>query len=419
MLFCTFTWMTFLYNFITHFAYFFLRIYAIFNKKIKLFVNGREETFQHLSSIKREDRTIWFHIASLGEFEQAIPIIESTKDSWQDHKIIVTFFSPSGYEIRKNSKLADVICYLPFDTKANMKNFVELVHPEIAIIVKYEFWPNLLRQLKKQSIPTILVSGIFRKNQIFFKFTGKWLRKSLNAFHHFFVQDSYSMNLLESINFNNTSLTGDTRFDRVSKILEQDNTLSFISEFKNNQYTIVAGSTWNEGEGFLINYINKSKDEKFIIAPHTIDHNSILKLKKSLKKETILYSEKSGKNLSEYSVFIIDTVGLLTKIYSYADTAYVGGGFRTGLHNILEPATFGIPIVIGPEYSKFKEALDLVNLKGCISVHNQSVFSSTLRMLKNDINYRNEMGKVNKTYIKKNVGATAQIMHYINNQIRS
>ena len=419
MLFCTFTGMTFLYNFITHFAYFFLRIYAIFNKKIKLFVNGREETFQHLSSIKREDRTIWFHIASLGEFEQAIPIIESAKDSWQNHKIIVTFFSPSGYEIRKNSKLADVICYLPFDTKANMKKFVELVHPEIAIIVKYEFWPNLLRQLKKQSIPTILVSGIFRKNQIFFKFTGKWLRKSLNAFHHFFVQDSYSMNLLESINFNNTSLTGDTRFDRVSKILEQDNTLSFISEFKNNQYTIVAGSTWNEGEDFLINYINKSKDEKFIIAPHTIDHNSILKLKKSLKKETILYSEKSGKNLSEYSVFIIDTVGLLTKIYSYADTAYVGGGFRTGLHNILEPATFGIPIVIGPEYSKFKEALDLVNLKGCISVHNQSEFSSTLRMLKNDINYRNEMGKVNKTYIKKNVGATAQIMHYINNQIRS
>ena len=418
MLFCTFTWMTFLYNFITHFVYFFLRIYAIFNKKIKLFVNGREETFQHLSSIKREDRTIWFHVASLGEFEQAIPIIESTKDSWQDHKIIVTFFSPSGYEIRKNSKLADVICYLPFDTKANMKNFVELVHPEIAIIVKYEFWPNLLRQLKKQSIPTILVSGIFRKNQIFFKFTGKWLRKSLNTFHHFFVQDSSSMTLLESINFNNTSLTGDTRFDRVSKILEQDNTLSFISEFKNNQYTIVAGSTWNEGEDFLINYINKSKDEKFIIAPHTIDPNSILKLKESLKKETILYSEKEGKNLSEYTVFIIDTIGLLTKIYSYADTAYVGGGFNTGLHNILEPATFGIPIVIGSEYEKFREALDLVHLKGCISVQNQSAFSSIFNKLKDDINFRNEMGGINKTYIESNRGATAQIMHYIKTQIR-
>jgi len=386
---------------------------------MKLFVSGRAETFHHLSSIKKEDRTIWFHVASLGEFEQAIPIIESTKESWQDHKIIVTFFSPSGYEIRKNSKLADVICYLPFDTKSNMKRFVELVHPEIAIIVKYEFWPNLLRQLKKQSIPTILVSGIFRKNQIFFKSTGQWMRKSLTAFHHIFVQDSSSMDLLESINFSTISITGDTRFDRVSKILDQDNTLPFMSEFKNNQYTVVAGSTWNEGEDFLVNYINNSKDEKFIIAPHTINSNSILKLKESLKKETILYSEKEGKNLSEYTVLIIDTIGLLTKIYSYADTAYVGGGFRTGLHNILEPATFGIPIVIGSEYYKFKEAIDLVSLKGCISVQNQSTFSSTFRMLKNDLNYRKEMGKVNKMYIKKNIGATAQIMHYINNQISS
>ena len=386
---------------------------------MKLFVSGRAETFHHLSSIKKEDRTIWFHVASLGEFEQAIPIIESTKESWQDHKIIVTFFSPSGYEIRKNSKLADVICYLPFDTKSNMKRFVELVHPEIAIIVKYEFWPNLLRQLKKQSIPTILVSGIFRKNQIFFKSTGQWMRKSLTAFHHIFVQDSSSMDLLESINFSTISITGDTRFDRVSKILDQDNTLPFMSEFKNNQYTVVAGSTWNEGEDFLVNYINNSKDEKFIIAPHTINSNSILKLKESLKKETILYSEKEGKNLSEYTVLIIDTIGLLTKIYSYADTAYVGGGFRTGLHNILEPATFGIPIVIGSEYYKFKEAIDLVSLKGCISVQNQSTFSSTFRMLKNDLNYRKEMGKVNKMYIKKNIGATAQIMQYINNQISS
>jgi len=245
------------------------------------------------------------------------------------------------------------------------------------------------------------------------------MRKSLTAFHHIFVQDSSSMDLLESINFSTISITGDTRFDRVSKILDQDNTLPFMSEFKNNQYTVVAGSTWNEGEDFLVNYINNSKDEKFIIAPHTINSNSILKLKESLKKETILYSEKEGKNLSEYTVLIIDTIGLLTKIYSYADTAYVGGGFRTGLHNILEPATFGIPIVIGSEYYKFKEAIDLVSLKGCISVQNQSTFSSTFRMLKNDLNYRKEMGKVNKTYIKKNIGATAQIMQYINNQISS
>ena len=385
---------------------------------MKLFVSGRAETFQQISSLKKEDRIIWFHVASLGEFEQAIPIIESTKETWQDHKIIVTFFSPSGYEIRKNSNLVDLVCYLPFDTKTNMKRFVELVHPEVAIIVKYEFWPNLLRQLKKQSIPTILVSGIFRENQFFFKPAGKWMRKSLTAFHHFFVQDLSSKNLLESIKFNTISITGDTRFDRVSKILDQDNSLPFISEFKNNQYTIVAGSTWREDEELLVNYINSSQREKFIIAPHTIDSKSIHKLKASLKKEAILYSEKERKNPSEYTVFIIDTIGILTKIYSYADAAYVGGGFSTGLHNILEPATFGIPIVIGPEYDKFKEALDLVNLNGCVSVHNQSAFSSIFNKLKNDIKFRKGMGSINETYIKKNTGATAQIMKYIHKLIK-
>ena len=305
---------------------------------------------------------------------------------------------------------------MPFDTKANMRSFVELVHPEIAIIVKYEFWPNLLRQLKKQSIPTILVSGIFRKNQIFFKSTGRWMRKSLTAFDHFFVQDMASKKLLES-DLNTISITGDTRFDRVSKILEQDNTLPFISEFTNNEYTIVAGSTWREDEELLVNYINNSTGEKFIIAPHTVDTASIQKLKGSLKKNTILYSEKNGKNLSEYTVFIIDTIGLLTKIYSYADIAYVGGGFKTGLHNILEPATFGIPIVIGPEYNKFREALDLVELQGCISITNLSTFSSTFIRLKNDINFRNETGKINDIYIRKNNGATAQIMQYVNTQL--
>jgi len=384
---------------------------------MKLFISGRKKTFQKLSILKKSDQKIWFHVASLGEFEQAMPIIEAVKRNYQDYKIIVTFFSPSGYEIRKNSNLADLVCYLPFDTKANMKRFVEEVHPEIAIIVKYEFWPNLLGELKKQSIPTILVSGIFRKNQFFFNPVGKWMRKSLTAFHHFFVQDLSSKMLLESIKFNNISVTGDTRFDRVSKILEQDNSLPFISEFKNNQYTVVAGSTWIEDEELLVNYINNSQGEKFIIAPHTIDSKSIKKLKVSFKKEAILYSEKEGKTLSEFTVLIIDTIGLLTKIYSYADVAYVGGGFKTGLHNILEPAAYGIPIVIGPEYGKFKEALDLVELQGCISINNQLTFSSIFRRLKNDIHFRNETGKINDIYIKKNKGATAQIMQYINTQL--
>jgi 3-deoxy-D-manno-octulosonic-acid transferase len=411
--------MNFLYNLIAHLSFFFLRIYALLNAKMKLFISGRKEIFQKLSVFKKEDKIVWFHVASLGEFEQARPIIEEVKETYKSHKILVTFFSPSGYEIRKKYELADVICYLPFDTKANVKRFIDVVHPEIAIIVKYEFWPNLLNQLKKQSIPTILVSGIFRTNQAFFKSTGKWMRKSLTAFHHFFVQDEPSFKLLESIQFNNVSLSGDTRFDRVSKILEQDNSLPFIEQFKNNQYTIVAGSTWQEGEEFLVNYINQSSDEKFIIAPHTMNPKAIQKLKESIQKETVLYSEKEGKDLSKYNVFIVDTIGLLTKIYSYADVAYVGGAFKTGLHNILEPATFGIPIVIGTEYSKFKEAVDLVALKGCITVNNQSAFSSIFNKLKSNDAFRKETGNINDSYIKKNIGATAQIMEYINKQLRT
>lgn len=411
--------MNFFYNIVTHLAFFFLKIYALFNAKMKLFVSGRKESFQKLSSFQKNDKVIWFHAASLGEFEQARPIIEEVRKKHPNHKILVTFFSPSGYEIRKDYHLADVVCYLPFDTKSNMKRFVTIVHPEIAIIVKYEFWPNLLRQLQQQFIPTILVSGIFRKEQPFFKSTGKWMRKSLTAFDHFFVQDEVSKKLLESIDFKNVSLTGDTRFDRVSKILEQDNSLPFIEEFQDHQYTVVAGSTWEEGETFLINYINQSDGEKFIIAPHNINQKSIQKLKISIQKQTILYSEKEGKTLSEYQVFIIDTIGLLTKIYAYANVAYVGGGFKTGLHNILEPATFGIPIVIGHEYSKFKEAVDLVALKGCISVRNEQEFSSIFKELNSNEIFRKETGSINDSYIKKNIGATTQIMNYINKQLKT
>ncbi len=408
-----------LYNLTAHITFFILKIYGLLNPKMKLFIRGRKEIYQKLSVLNKEDKVIWFHAASLGEFEQARPIIEEVKKKYPKHKIVVTFFSPSGYEIRKNYELADVICYLPFDTKGKVKKFVQMVHPEVAIIVKYEFWPNLLNQLKKQSVPTILVSGIFRKDQAFFKPAGKWMKKSLEAFDHFFVQDASSKKLLESINFHNVSLSGDTRFDRVSKILEQDNSLDFIEEFKNNQYTVVAGSTWSIGEELLVNYINNSEDEKFIIAPHNMNSKAIQKLKESIQKKTVLYSENEHKNLSEFQVFIVDTIGILTKIYSYADAAYVGGGFKTGLHNILEPATFGIPIVIGPQFDKFKEAVDLIELKGCISVDNQSAFSSIFNQLKSDEDYRKERGNINNTYIKKNKGATEKIMTYIHQKLNT
>ncbi|SHM95659.1 3-deoxy-D-manno-octulosonic acid transferase [Polaribacter sp. KT 15] len=410
--------MKFLYNLVLFKATILLPIIGLFNKKIKLFINGRKETFSKIEVLKNK-KTIWFHAASLGEFEQARPIIEELKKGYNNYKILVTFFSPSGYEIRKNYKLADVVCYLPLDTKSNAKKFIEIVNPKMAIFIKYEFWPNILNELKSKEISTILVSGILREKQLFFKSYGGFMRESLKAFHHFFVQNQESKKLLNSIDFNNVTVAGDTRFDRVSKILEQDNSLDFITEFKNGKYTIVAGSTWQEDESLLVNYINNNaeEDENFIIAPHNIKVDAVLELQKLINKKTVLFSNRSDKNLSEYQVFIIDTIGILTKIYANANVAYVGGGLKTGLHNILEPATFGIPVVIGNKYDKFKEAVDLVKIGGCLSINNQKEFTESLLKLKEDQSFRNLTGVINKRYIKDNLGATEQIINYLNNKI--
>ena len=410
--------MKFLYNFLVFTTSLLLPIITLFNKKVKLFVDGRKETFLKIEALKGED-VIWFHAASLGEFEQARPIIEELKKEYDEYKILVTFFSPSGYEVRKNYNLTDVICYLPLDSRSNAKIFLNIVNPKFAIFIKYEFWPNLLNELKSKEIPTILVAGILREKQLFFKSYGGFMRKSLQAFHHFFVQDENSKKLLNSINFENVSIAGDTRFDRVSKILEQDNSLDFIDEFKNNQYTIVAGSTWQDDEELLVNYINNnaSEDEKFIIAPHNIKQEAILELQKSIHKKTVLFSGKFDKNLKEYQVFIIDTIGILTKIYAAADLGYVGGGLKTGLHNILEPATFGIPVVIGNKYEKFKEAVDLVKIGGCISIKNQEEFTANFISFKKDENFRKLTGVINKRYIKDHLGATKLVMNYLKDKM--
>jgi len=390
--------MMFLYNILINIVYFVLKFITLFNTKIHLFISGRKETFNKLSSIKKDDKVIWLHVASLGEFEQARPIIEALKKKYLSYKVVVTFFSPSGYEIRKNYELADLVCYLPFDSKSKMKRFITQIHPELAIIIKYEFWPNLLQELKNTKTKTILVSGIFREKQAFFKWHGKWMQLLLGAFDHFFVQNEISKKLLNDIHLKNVTICGDTRFDRVSKILTQDNSLDFISQFKNNSYTTVAGSTWKEDEILLVNYINSesSSKEKFIIAPHNINEKAILALKNAISKKVVLFSEKEGKNLAEYDVFIIDTIGILTKIYNYADIAYVGGGLATGLHNILEPATFGIPLIFGDKkYLKFQEAVDLSLAKGAYTIGNQSTLSNILVKLHNDKDFRNETGNIN------------------------
>jgi len=419
--------MSFLYNILISIARFSLRIIALFNKKIKLFVDGRKETFQKLENqLSKNDKTIWIHCASLGEFEQGRPIIERIKTAYKNHKIVLTFFSPSGYEVQKNYKGVDVVCYLPLDTKSNAKKFIELVRPEMAIFVKYEFWPNILNELKNKNIETILVSGIFRKDQVFFKPFGKGMRKSLKTFSHFFVQDNNSKKLLQSIDFNNVTVSGDTRFDRVYEITKQDNSLDFIEKFKQNKIILVAGSTWKEDEKLLVDYINNqaSVNEKFIIAPHNINPKEIKLLQKSINKKTVLFSKITStplsthkSKISEAHVFIIDSIGILTKIYSYVDIAYVGGGFETGLHNVLEPATFGVPILIGPKYSKFKEAIDLVTLGGCLVVNSQKELNKQLNQLFSDVDYRHEKGSISKKYINDNIGATTKVLEYLATKI--
>ena len=405
-----------IYNLLIHLASFHLRIIALFNKKMKLFINGRKDVFEILQQkISTTDKTVWFHCASLGEFEQGVPIMEEIKKLKPDHKIVVSFFSPSGFEIKKNTPLADAVVYLPMDTASNAKKFIVAINPSLALFVKYEFWPNYLLELKKKNIPTLLVSGVFRQNQIFFKSYGSFMRKALGSFDHFFLQDENSETLLKKIGFNNVTISGDTRFDRVSHQIEMDNTLKFAEDFKGNSLCIVCGSTWQEDETVLLDYINSSPENvKFIIAPHKIDTEKIETFTKSIIKKTVLHSNKDDVNISEYSVLIIDCIGLLSKLYSYADIAYVGGAMgKTGLHNILEPATFGVPIVIGKNYNEFPEAIRLQDLAGLYSVNNASDCSEILNKLVTNANFRNKTGMICGHFVNKNTGATQKITNYI------
>ena len=408
--------MLFLYNLVISIAGFFLKIVALFSPKIKLFIDGRKNVFSILEEkIKATDKTIWFHSASLGEYEQGLPVIEKIKEKYPSHKIVVTFFSPSGYEVRKNNTVADVTIYLPLDTKKNAKRFLKLVHPEKAFFIKYEFWLNYLKELETSKTPTYLISGIFRDSQMFFKWYGGFYRKALKAFTYFFVQNESSKQKIEAIGFNNVIVSGDTRFDRVNAILERDNSLDYIEKFKNNQTTIVIGSSWPKDEALIAEYINQAPDNvKFIIAPHNIKTEQISNLKSQITKSSVLFSEKNNLDLSNYSVFIIDTIGLLTKIYSYGTIAYVGGGFgNPGIHNILEPATFGIPIIIGPNFSNFAEAVELVKLKGCTVISNSNELKHSFDELINDENFLKEKGQICKSYIQDNTGATNSIMRIV------
>lgn len=406
-----------LYNILTHIADFNIQLAGNFNHKLQLGVQGRKQTFSVLERhISKEDKAIWFHCASLGEYEQGLPVFEEIKKLYPTHKIVLSFFSPSGYEVRKDTPIADCVVYLPMDTAKNAKRFLDMTRPDLVVFVKYEIWPNYLRELKKRITHAILISALFKKDQVFFKSHGAWMKKYLKAFHHIFVQNEASLELLQKHDFNEVSVSGDTRFDRVSNQLKVDNTLPFISEFKGENLCMVAGSTWPEGEKFLVEYINNCTHEnvKFVIAPHNIKRKQIEGLKERLKKKVVLFSEREKNDVASFDVFIVDIIGILSKVYKYGDIAYVGGGFGTsGLHNTLEPAVFGVPIIIGPNFEDFPEAGDMQTLGGLFSTATQLEFNTVLDDLILNNAHRSSSGAANKEYVATNKGAVNKIVGYL------
>ncbi len=396
-----------------------LTVASPFNSKAKLWVNGRKKLLEQISekfSTESNKKRIWVHVASLGEFEQGRPIIEHIKKSRPEYIIILTFFSPSGYEIRKNYEFADYVFYLPEDTARKAKRFIETIHPEIALFIKYEYWYNHLMYLKKKKIPVYMVSAVFRQNHIFFKWYGFWYRKMLKTIKYFFVQNEESKLLLNKLGYSNVRVGGDTRFDRVVEIAKKAQKFAVIEKFKGVNKVLIAGSTWKEDEEILINYINKSKNKnwKYIIAPHEIHESNIKRIESALQKNTLKYSEAKTVNIDKKDVLIIDNVGMLASIYQYGNIAYVGGGFNTGIHNILEPATFGLPVIFGPDYENFQEAHDLIRMGAAYSINNEHHFAQIINNLITN-NLIQKKGGICKNYVEQNKGATFKIVDWIFN----
>ncbi|NOQ27338.1 MAG: 3-deoxy-D-manno-octulosonic acid transferase [Bacteroidales bacterium] len=409
--------MSFLYLFGIKLFHLLVQLASIFNAKAKLWLNGRKNIFEVLShQIQPEDKIAWVHCASLGEFEQGRPLIEELKKRHPDYKILLTFFSPSGFEIRKNYEKADFVCYLPLDTPRNAKQFLNIVKPQLIFFIKYEFWYFFLREIWKRKIPLYLVSGIFRKNQRFFRRYAVLSKEMLSWFTHFFVQNENSKQLLNSINIQNVTVTGDTRFDRVFTITQQSKNLPIIEKFAQNNTLLIAGSTWKPDEEILIKFFNQSNNQlKLIIAPHETHKENIDRIIKLFPDKNLVrrYSEVIESELSNIKVLIIDSIGILSSIYKYGQIAYIGGGFGKGIHNILEAATFGMPIIFGPEFKKFQEAIDLINLGGASSISKFEDFQDTINSFIENDEVIVRKGNISSNYVKKMKGATDKILSNI------
>lgn len=381
-------------------------IAALFSKKVRLMIKGQHETFDKLRrEIDADGYYVWVHAASLGEFEQGRPLIERIRAAHPHIKILLTFFSPSGYEVRKNYEGADIVCYLPFDTPLNARRFVRMANIKMAFFIKYEFWRNYIGALHRKGIPVYSVSSIFRPDQIFFKWYGKEYADCLRRITHFFVQNDASIELLKSLGITAVTKTGDTRFDRVLDIMNQAKDLPIVEAFATGQKVLIAGSSWGPDEDLFIPYFNKRKDLKLVIAPHVVNEGHLSEIERKLQRPALRYSKATPEEAAKADCLIIDCYGLLSSIYRYATVAYVGGGFGVGIHNVPEAAVYGCPVLFGPNNKKFKEAQDLIACQGSYEIHNEADFTEVLTKLLTYDELLRSSGNAAARYIRTNAGA--------------
>lgn len=400
--------MQFIYNVIIYLYRLAVIIASPFNRKAALWCQGRKGFFRKWEDFDAGNRkVVWFHCASLGEFEQGRPVIEEMKRRDNDLFILLTFFSPSGYEIRKDYPLADAVCYLPDDTPRNSRKFLDVFKPAMALFVKYEFWYNYISALERNKIPVYLISANFRADQLFFRWYGRWFRKMLHMYSHLFVQSESSQELLRSAGIATVSVSGDTRFDRVYQLASSNVEIPLAASFTGSKFTIVAGSTWPADNSLWIRYMNEtSHDIKLIIAPHEINEDQVSQLTGSFTVPAARFSRSDSENVKGARVLIIDNIGMLSSLYNYGGLAYVGGGFGKGIHNILEACTHGLPVIFGPNYKKFREATELVNLGAAFPIDNYDDFAGRINNLFVNNDLLIKAGRIAADYVKSGTGAS-------------
>ena len=405
--------MSYLYNLSVYLYGFIIRLVSPFNAQDRAFVKGRQGQFKKIKeTINPHDEIVWFHAASLGEFEQGRPVMEAFRKTFPQHKILLTFFSPSGYEVKKDDAPADYVFYLPMDKARNARRFIRLVRPQLAIFIKYEYWFNYINELYKQKVPLFYISAIFRKQQHFFRPWGFWFRHQLQKVSWFMVQNDTSAQLLSGIKVFHHEVSGDTRFDRVLKIIEQPKPIPVLEAFKGNSKLLMAGSTWPPCEDILKNFMEKDATAvKLVVVPHKTDAAHISEImEKFADWHPVRYTQVSEATVGKSSVLVVDAMGLLSGLYQYADIAYVGGGFGTGIHNLLEPAVFGIPVIFGPNYHRFQEAHDLLEKGGGFTIKNKTQFYELMLKFLKQPGFYHEACNASKSYVQGNAGAADKVI---------